>query len=389
MIPEGWETYKLTDFGELHNSRRVPLNSRQRESKKGIYPYYGASGIFDYIDDYIFEGEHILISEDGENLRTRQTPIAFKVDGKFWVNNHAHIFKARQNWLNDYIVYYFQNTDLSPYITGAVQPKLNKENLLAIPIHYPGDYNGERITSILSSLDDKIELNLQMNKTLEAIAQTIFKEWFVDFRFPGYDGVLVDGLPKGWRIGTIADLLTISKNTISPSVFPQQEFQHYSIPAFDEGKSPVMEQGKTILSNKFVVKKNSILISKLNPRFPRIWPVKDIDEERCVCSTEFLVLQPKKVNNYSFIISFLNLSSTMSSIAGLVTGTSSSHQRIRPNDLLSLILTLPNIDVMDEYERTVSEIIERCIRNIDENQTLTQLRDTLLPKLMTGKIRVA
>ncbi|HBX50358.1 MAG: type I restriction endonuclease subunit S [Bacteroidetes bacterium RIFOXYA12_FULL_35_11] len=104
-----WKKYKLDELGSILNNKRIPLNSRERAERKGKYPYYGASGIVDYIDDFIFEGEHVLISEDGENLRSRQTPIAFKANGKFWVNNHAHIFKGKEDWINDYIVYYLKH----------------------------------------------------------------------------------------------------------------------------------------------------------------------------------------------------------------------------------------------------------------------------------------
>lgn len=103
-----WKTYRLDELGQILNNKRVPLNSRERGNRRGVFPYYGASGIVDYIDGYIFEGAHVLISEDGENLRSRQTPIAFKADGKFWVNNHAHIFKGKNKWANDFIVHYFK-----------------------------------------------------------------------------------------------------------------------------------------------------------------------------------------------------------------------------------------------------------------------------------------
>jgi type I restriction enzyme S subunit len=205
MSREGWKTYKLEDIAVFHDSKRVPLNSREREARKGPYPYYGASGVVDYIDDYRFDGEYVLISEDGENLRSRSTPIAFKASGKFWVNNHAHVVKGNEPFLDDWIVYYLQNMDVNPYITGAVQPKLNRENLQLIDIALPDFEKAERIVSVLSALDEKTELNRQTNATLEAIAQTIFKEWFVDFNFPGATGEMQDSelgsIPKGWKAG--------------------------------------------------------------------------------------------------------------------------------------------------------------------------------------------
>ena len=119
-IPEGWSVVTLSDIAELLDYKRVPLNSRVRDSRKGIYPYYGASGIVDHLDDYIFDGEYVLISEDGENLRSRQTPIAFIAKDKFWVNNHAHIVLGKSDLMNQFIVYYFQNIDINPYITDKM-----------------------------------------------------------------------------------------------------------------------------------------------------------------------------------------------------------------------------------------------------------------------------
>ena len=91
-----WKEFLIEDLAEFCNAKRVPLSSMQRQQLQGSYPYYGASGIVDYVNDYIFEGSHVLISEDGENLKSRNTPIAFEASGKFWVNNHAHILKAKE-----------------------------------------------------------------------------------------------------------------------------------------------------------------------------------------------------------------------------------------------------------------------------------------------------
>jgi type I restriction enzyme S subunit len=178
-IPKGWVKTTLGKLIDIFNQKRIPLSAKARNTRKGIYPYYGASNIVDYIDDYIFNGEYLLISEDGENLNTRNTPIAFIAKGKFWVNNHAHIVKGKYPHLTKYLELYFSKLDISPFITGAVQPKLSKGNLINIPIIIPKSLKEQiAIAKILTAFDDKIE-NLQaQNKTLETTAQTIFKEWF-------------------------------------------------------------------------------------------------------------------------------------------------------------------------------------------------------------------
>ena len=110
-----WKEYKLEDLIINYNSKRKPLSSRERENRKGIYPYYGAQGIIDYLDDYIFDGEYLLIAEDGNNLKERNEDIARIAKGKFWVNNHAHIIT--NNELSDmrFLKYYINTLDISAY----------------------------------------------------------------------------------------------------------------------------------------------------------------------------------------------------------------------------------------------------------------------------------
>ena len=129
---------EVRPFGELSESldgRRIPVKSGDR--KAGVYPYYGASGVVDYVDSYIFDEEILLVSEDGANLTARTTPIAFSVSGKCWVNNHAHVVTFHEKATQKFVEYYIELTDISPYITGTAQPKLNKEKLNRIPIPLP------------------------------------------------------------------------------------------------------------------------------------------------------------------------------------------------------------------------------------------------------------
>ena len=200
-----WKEFVLEDFATIHNETRIPLSKMDRSKRQGKYPYYGASGIIDYLDDYLFDGEYVLISEDGENLKSRQTPIAFKANGQFWVNNHAHIVKGKKDFHNNLIIYYFINLDLNPFITGAVQPKLNKKNLLSIPIMLPADEEEQKaIAEVLSSLDDKIDLLHRQNKTLEQMAETLFRQWFVE------------EADEGWEEGTLGDVIEIFDNKRIP-----------------------------------------------------------------------------------------------------------------------------------------------------------------------------
>lgn len=213
-----WPVRKIDEVAIFLNSRRVPVKAADRAKRQGPYPYYGASGIVDWVDDYIFDGEYLLISEDGENLRSRNAPIAFLARGKYWVNNHAHILDEREPGVLRYLLWALNRTDLSPYITGAAQPKLNKRTLADVEVAIPPLPERLEINGVLGALDDKIELNRRMSAALEEMARALYRSWFVDFdpvhahalgQSPAHmdaataaffpDSFGPDGLPKGWK----------------------------------------------------------------------------------------------------------------------------------------------------------------------------------------------
>lgn len=141
----------LNDIAINRDSQRKPVTSSKRES--GNIPYYGASGIVDYVKDYIFDGDYLLVSEDGANLLARNTPIAFSIQGKTWVNNHAHILEFDNYYTRRYVEFYLNSIDLTPYISGGAQPKLNQKNLNSIKIPLPVLQEQQRIVDILDRFD--------------------------------------------------------------------------------------------------------------------------------------------------------------------------------------------------------------------------------------------
>lgn len=144
-----WKT--LGNLAENFDSKRKPITSGLRDA--GDIPYYGASGVVDYVKNYIFDGDFLLVSEDGANLLARNTPIAFSISGRTWVNNHAHVLKFDTYTEQKYVEYYLNSIDLTPYISGAAQPKLNKKNLENIRIPNPSFEAKEKIVSILDKFD--------------------------------------------------------------------------------------------------------------------------------------------------------------------------------------------------------------------------------------------
>ncbi|MBK8517621.1 MAG: restriction endonuclease subunit S [Saprospiraceae bacterium] len=404
-----WKEYKLDDIAEIHNKKRVPLSSQVRSKRSGKFPYYGASGIVDYIDDYIFDGEFVLISEDGENLRSRNTPIAFKAKGKFWVNNHSHIVKGKKNYLNDWIIYYFKNLDINPYITGAVQPKLNKENLLSIPFRMPDFKTVEQIAEILSSLDDKIELNNKINQELENLAQTIFKQWFIDFEFPDENGnpyksssgEMVDSelgeIPKGWEVERLGDHLYI-KGRIGWKGLKKseylQEFKGYSIvngsdflnEQIDYSTCGWISKERYDDSPEIQLRKNDILITK-DGTIGKLAFVSKIEHPTSVASGVFVVRSNSKKVSTFFCWSFFKSPYFQHLVKSRIDGSVIPH--LYQKDFVEMFIPLPPISLLQVYESQAKSIFEMIFENKEESKELGKLRDSLLPKLISGELEVA
>lgn len=297
---------------------------------------------------------------------------------------------------NGYLKYFLQSdigqNRLRERETGTTVTGIKQSELKLLEIDCP-DFNKQQIISkILSDLDNKIVNNFQTNKTLEKIAKTIFKEWFINFNYPNADGKMKQSefgeIPEDWEVRKFGDLAEQVKSSINPSLEPDKEFNHYSIPAFDANELPSNDLGSSILSNKTLVKKYSVLFSKLNPRISRVWSIGDIDESNSICSTEFIGFIPIKMNYYSFLNYFLKQPELITKLSGIATGTSNSHQRIKPTDLLELDLLVPKEELLILFETITRPFLETRFHKIQENKNLRAIRDSLLPRLMSGQIDI-
>ena len=173
--PKGWTRQRLDQICENLDSRRVPITSTDR--KAGNYPYYGASGIVDYVKDYIFDEDILLISEDGANLVMRSTPIAFSVSGKVWVNNHAHVVRFESKATQKYIEICFALTDISGSITGTAQPKLNQAKLNAMMFCVPPIELQEQFATFVEQTDKSKYYSSLSFRYCQATANTYRQEW--------------------------------------------------------------------------------------------------------------------------------------------------------------------------------------------------------------------
>ena len=174
--PMGWKRVRFDSISENLDSKRVPVTESDR--KDGIYPYYGASGIVDWISDYIFDEDILLVSEDGANLLMRSTPIAFSVSGKSWVNNHAHVVRFHDFATQKFIEVYFSLIDISEYITGTAQPKLNQAKLNAMLFCWPPLALQNQFATFVERVDQQKQTVQQSLEKLELMKKALMQEYF-------------------------------------------------------------------------------------------------------------------------------------------------------------------------------------------------------------------
>lgn len=287
----------------------------------------------------------------------------------------------------------------------TVQTTINLKDLRELRIPLPDKAERCAIAHILGTLDDKIELNRRRNQTLEAMARALFKDWFVDFRpvrskmegrepylpadlwqlFP--DRLDDEGKPEGWEMVPLDNIANLVTTSISPGKTPDIIFEHYSIPAFDAGQMPAMELGETIKSNKYIVDRAAVLVSKLNPLTPRVW-LPMVSTHHAVCSTEFMQFVPRELNNRAFIYSLMTSQAMKEQILSHVTGSTGSRQRAQPSQIAKLEILCPASDILRAFSHKAEPLLNVAKTNQVESQYLAQLRDTLLPKLISGELRI-
>jgi type I restriction enzyme S subunit len=371
-----WKTYKLNEVVE------IKYGKDHKHLADGDIPLYGSGGIMRYVDTPLYEQESILIPRKGtlSNL--------FYLNIPFWSVDTMFYTKIKEGNNGKYLYYLLKSMDLASMNVGSAVPSLTTEVLNKVEINVPDEATQIEIAQILTSLDDKIELNLKMNQTLEAMAQAIFKEWFVNFNFPGFDGELVDGLPKRWRECSMKDFgKIICGKTPSKAVdeYFGGEYMFIKIPDMHnsvfiiETTDSLTELGLNSQSNK-TIPPYSICISSI-----ATVGLVCINPKPCQTNQQINTIVPK--NGFlKYYIYFLAISMKETFLATASGGTATLNMNTSQFSNLNAIL--PSDNILKEFDEIVSPLMDKILENNYCNQTLTQTRDTLLPKLMSGKIEI-
>lgn len=360
----------------MFDNLRIPLSSKQRSTRAGDYPYYGAQGIIDWIDDYIFDGRYLLIPEDGENLNSRKLPIAYFADGRFWVNNHAHIVRGKPGKADDRFIKHWLNAqDIKPYVTGAAQPKLSQGNLRQIPIRLPNIRMQTRIADILSAYDDLIENNTRRIAILEDMARRLFEEWFgrdADHEMP--DPVRIDALihfdPK----------TKVAKEGLKPFLpMPCVPTNSMVVSQWEEREG---NAGSKFLNGDTLLARITPCLENGKTAFVDFLP----EGTAGFGSTEFIVMRGRVVPPefvYCLARSDAFREHAIKSMSG-----ATGRQRVSSAAVAQFEIASPQPEQLGKFGQAVKPMFSMIRSLADANTNLRTTRDLLLPKLISGEIEV-
>ena len=277
----------------------------------------------------------------------------------------------------------------------ATREALTRADVSQFRVSLPPIEIQREIVRLLQPFDELMENNRRRIEILEEMARLLYREWFVHFRFPGHEDVeLVDSglgpIPEGWDQTCLADEIELERVNVKPFEYPDEKFDHYSIPAFDDRRLPSPELGVDIRSGKYLLSGECVMVSKLNPRFPRVWRVDRSGlGRRAVASTEFLVLTRPIGWTLAFVYGLVTSSDFASSLATTAGGTSTSHQRVRPADVMNMAVMNPPSHLVRRYSDQVQPMLKLADNLMLQHAVLREARDLLLPRLVSGELDVS
>ncbi len=394
--------YKLGDVAQIIGGGTP--STTEEEYWNGEIGWLTPRDLTGYTFKYISKGERNITEEglknssarmmpEGTVLMTSRAPIGYLAiaGNELCTNQGFKSFIVDEDKINNEYLYYLLKSNIDRIKslgTGSTFAEVSASILKSFEIEIPNIDTQKEIAQILSSLDDKIELNLQMNQTLEAMAQAIFKEWFVNFNFPGFDGELVDGLPKGWRKMKLTDLISTVSITHK---FPKGEAIFLNTSDILDGKFLHKNYSRkdTLPGQaKKTIQKGDILFTEIRPANRR-YAYVDFESEDYVVSTKLMVLRSKGVVDNLIVYYFMKSDEVLHQLQTLAESRSGTFPQITYDELAKVSMPIPDLETLTAYTEFLKSIFSKARENERQIEYLTQTRDTLLPKLMSGQLEVA
>ncbi|ALO73023.1 type I restriction-modification system specificity determinant [Bifidobacterium longum subsp. longum] len=358
-------SWRETTLGEITDLKRgFDLPKSQR--LQGDVPVYSSSGITGSNSTAAVEGPCVITGRYGTIGEV------FFSGGPCWPLNTA-LYSTEFNGNNPRFVYYLlQTIPWQGYTTASAVPGVNRNHVNLCPVKIPDKATQDAIVEVLDSIVDKIALNNQLNDYLFELVSSVFAHRFSD------------------NVNTteLKNVLSISTKALKPQEHADEIWEHYSIPAFDEKHRPIFEPASGIKSNKYQIDSECILISKLNPSTKRIW-MPCCSSNNAVCSTEFIVYRPYLKEYKSFYYAAIDSPRFTDYLLEHVSGSTGSRQRAQPKDTLNYLMPNPDNEEIKDFCIFADPIYRHIQINEQQTAKLELLRETLLPKLMSGTIDVS
>ncbi len=369
-----WKTYKLSELVE------IKYGKDHKHLADGVIPVYGSGGIMRFAETHLYDRESILIPRKGtlSNL--------FYLDKPFWSVDTMFYTKIKNGVHGKYLYYLLKSMDLASMNVGSAVPSLTTEVLNKVEISLPDLPTQRQIAQILSSLDEKIELNLQMNQTLEAMAQAIFKEWCTTEN---------DEIPEGWNVKELADLADVSS---SKRIF-REEYTLSGVPFYRGKEVTQLSNGESISTELFISNERyeeikekfgvpqvgEILITSVGT-IGSIWLVDNDSPFYFKDGNVTWIKNYKTQVSGEFIYQWLKTKDAQEQIKSVTIG--STQQALTISALKGLKILIPDKQIVIDVAEQLGKINAKRINNINQIHSLAQTRETLLPKLMSGNIAV-
>jgi type I restriction enzyme S subunit len=386
----------LSEIVEIQQGRYLSKDEMAEEASAEFpIPVHGANGIIGWTSEPMYAEGVPLVTCRGSN-----SGMVLWANGPLWVSNNAMAILPRSG-SNRFLFYSLLNAPPYSVVTGSAQPQITRRDLVGHKISWTSPIRQEAIASVLGALDDKIELNRRMNETLEATARAIFKDWFVDFGptrakmegrapylapdiwslFP--DRLDDEGKPEGWDFGTLGDVAEQVGESVQPEALdpgtPYVGLEH--MPRKSIALSEWEGAGK-VTSGKLTFRKGDFLFGKLRPYFHKVG-IAPLDG---ICSTDIVVLNARERKAAAFVLACISQDEFVAFTDRTSDGT--KMPRTSWGRMERYRLCLPSESALEAFNACVEPLLDRIMSNIHESRALAVTRDFLLPKLMSGEVRV-
>ncbi|NTX18818.1 restriction endonuclease subunit S [Burkholderia cepacia] len=395
-IPAEWEIVPLVDVVDFLDGYRRPVKDSERSKMQGEIPYYGASGIVDYVNDFLFDDDLILLGEDGENILSRNCRLAFKVSGKAWVNNHAHVLKPKAQANIDYLVEYLESLDYGGYNTGTAQPKLNKQVCTQIPVLVPPLPEQSAIATALSDVDALLSSLDALIAKKRDIKQAAMQQLLTGkIRLPGFESnagfrqTEVGVIPKDWEVSTVGRQFDVTLGKMLDAEKNIGELKPYignrnvRWGSVSVSELPLMRLTRADME-KFRLRNGDLLVCEGGDvGRAAIW---DAPVEECYYQKALHRLRPLRGFNSRLMVGLLRLWSDRGTLANYVTQTSIAH--LPREKFMEIPMPVPS-----SLEQTA---IAEVLAEMDAEQEVLEarrdktrlLKQGMMQELLTGKTRL-